>query len=310
MMDKTHIAPEKFRPLGLKRTRLEPRDGFLLGSFKAMGTPCEVLFETSDGVLAQKLLDIATGEAWRVERKFSRYEEDNIVHRINFSDGEPVEVDPETARLLDYAGNCFHMSDGLFDITSGILRRAWAFDGTDRESPLVDVAALLPLVGWQKVIREQNTISLRPGMEIDLGGIGKEYAVDRTKILLAQESNIGMLVNFGGDIATVNRRSDHQPWRIGIEHVDQENTSILTVPLFEGAITTSGDSKKFVMIKGKRHGHILNPRTGWPAENAPRSVSVLASTCSEAGFLSTLGMLKGKEAGAFLQQANVRHWIN
>ena len=92
-----------------------------------MASPCEVLVECEFETQADELCRLAQQEAMRIEQKFSRYRDDNIVHRINNARGAPLQVDAETARLLDFAQHCYNLSDGFFDITSGILRRAWQF---------------------------------------------------------------------------------------------------------------------------------------------------------------------------------------
>ena len=140
-----------------------------------MGGPCEVLAEVAEEPTARKIVEAVAACAWRIEDKFSRYRGDNIVARINASAGAPVEVDEETANLLDFAALMHRLSDGLFDITSGVLRRAWTFDGGNRIPSRADIDALLPLVGWSKLTWERPVLTLRPGMQIDFGGIGKEY---------------------------------------------------------------------------------------------------------------------------------------
>src|SRR4030065_120688 len=107
------------------------RQGYWEGEFVAMASPCVVLAEVDTAAEARRLLDIARAEAQRIEARFSRYRQDNIVHCINTSAGQPVEVDDETALLLDYAARCHGISEGRFDITSGVLRRAWRFDRSD-----------------------------------------------------------------------------------------------------------------------------------------------------------------------------------
>src|SRR5215472_6847650 len=100
----------------------------LRAQFKAMASPCETLIDTDDASLGQLVSASVSGEAFRIEQKFSHYRADNIVHAINNADGAAVEVDNETADLLDYAARCYEESGGLFDITSGVLRRVWKFD--------------------------------------------------------------------------------------------------------------------------------------------------------------------------------------
>ena len=110
-----------------------------------------------------------------------------------------MEVDDETARLIDFGEKLYHMSDGLFDITSGILRRAWKFDGSDNLPKPALIKEIIKQVGWDKVSWQNKCLSMRPGMEIDLGGIGKEYAVDLAIQQLQPLTDRSVLVNFGGD---------------------------------------------------------------------------------------------------------------
>jgi len=292
-------------PGGLTRV-----EDYFVGRFTAMAGPCEVLVDTDDRARADTALRAAAGEAERVELKFSRYRKGNVIHRINGARGRPTPVDEETASLIDYAVNCYEMSDGMFDITSGALRRVWTFDGSDRVPGEAAMREALQHVGWHRVTWEQSTLTMPDGMEIDLGGVGKEYAVDRAAALIAAEIGEAFLVNFGGDLYASGWRRDGRPWRVGVD--DPERTgegALYRIDLPRGGLTTSGDTRRFVMWKGQRLGHILNPKTGWPVEGAPRSVTVIASTCIEAGTLSTLACLQGPRARQFLQEQGVQFRI-
>jgi thiamine biosynthesis lipoprotein len=288
---------------------LERRADAYVHSFMAMASPCEVIVETDDKALAARLGAIAEAEARRVERKFSRYRDDNIVAAINRSGGAPVQVDEETALLLDFAAGCWASSGGLFDITSGVLRRVWRFDGVTPAPSDADVRALLPLIGWERVEWCAPHLTLQLGMEVDLGGIGKEYAVDRAVGLIAAESDAPTLVSFGGDLRVTGPRSGGRRWRVAIESVDVAGAADGVLELARGALTTSGDAARFLMQDGVRLSHILNPRTGWPVKNPPRSVTVAAVACVEAGLLSTLAMLHGEGAERFLTEQRVPAWV-
>ena len=277
-----------------------------------MGGPCEVLVEIAEESTARKIVDAVAATAWRIEDKFSRYRAGNIVARINASAGAPVEVDPETANLLDFAALLNHLSDGLFDITSGVLRRAWTFDGGGRVPSREELDALLPLVGWSKLIWTRPVITLLPGMQIDFGGIGKEYAVDQATHMAAQMTGAAVLVNFGGDLAVTRARDNDRPWRVGIESVNAmpgASHAARLIDLSAGALATSGDTYRFVESRGVRLSHILDPRDGRPVRDAPRSVTVAAPTCTNAGMLTTLAMLRGSGAETFLASEGVRHWV-
>jgi len=286
------------------------RQGYWEGEFTAMASPCAVLTEADTAAEARRLLDIARGEAQRIEARFSRYRQDNIVHRINTSAGQPVAVDEETALLLDYAAHCHVLSAGRFDITSGALRRAWRFDGGDRLPEPAAVAALLPLIGWDKVLWKRPQLTLPAGMEIDFGGIGKEYAVDRSALLLQAETQSSFLINYGGDLFASGPRRDGRGWQVGLDDpaaTGQGSAGGLEIK--RGGVATSGDARRFLLKNGVRYSHILDPRTGWPVPDAPRSATVVAATCLEAGMLSTFAMLMGKEAETFLSGQDVQHHV-
>lgn len=293
----------------MQPVKLEQRQHDWYGSFRAMASPCEVIIETEDRDEAEKILEAVAAEAWRIEQKFSRYRDDNITHAINTSNGEPVEVDDETARLLDFSDELYRMSDGLFDVTSGVLRKAWRFDRSDNVPEQAQIDDLLPIIGWNKVIWNRPSLTLLPHMEIDLGGIGKEYAVDRCAMIAREISSASVLINLGGDIATTRERKNGEKWTIGRLSSDP-SAPIGVIKLKQGALATSGDEHRYVERDGQRFCHVLNPMTGWPVEDPPHTVSVAAPTCIEAGMLSTLALLHGKDAEEFLKAQEVPYWIN
>jgi thiamine biosynthesis lipoprotein len=278
-------------------------------AFAAMASPCEVQVETDDPDLAGRLGQIVEAEALRIEHKYSRYRDDSVLSRINRSGGVPVEVDPETAALLDYAATCFDLSDRRFDVTSGVLRRVWKFDGSDRIPSAQQVEELLPLIGWDLVEWQRPIIILPAGMEIDFGGLGKEYAVDIALQRARQESDAPVLVNFGGDLRVSGPRSDGRRWRVLIEAVEADDPARAWLEIADGALTTSGDARRFLLKDGVRYCHVLDPRTGWPVQDAPRSVTVAAPSCMEAGVTSTLAMLHGTEAERFLEDEHIQAWV-
>lgn len=290
-------------------TRLVRKGTLWVGQFEAMASPCEILMSLDAREVAEELLQLAASEAWRVEQKYSRYRDDGIVPRINNSNGQPVRVDPETAQLLDFAWQCYTLSEGLFDITSGILRKAWSFQAGAAVPTAENIAALMPFIGLDKAHWQSPDLTLPAGMQIDFGGIGKEYAVDRTLAQLQQRADVPLLVNFGGDIACNRCPDPEQPWRIGIEAPSRQGEALEMVAVQSGALATSGSSYRYLLSEGRRYGHVLNPRTGWPVEEPPLSVTVAASTCTEAGMLATFAMLHGRDAEAFLEKQEVRYWL-
>ena len=271
----------------MQSVSLEQKQNNWHGTFKAMASPCEVIIETDDHNEAEQIAKVVAAEAWRIEQKFSRYRDDNITYKINTSNGEAIEVDDETARLLDFSDQLFQMSDGMFDVTSGVLRKAWRFDQSDNIPDQHQIEELLPIIGWDKVSWNNPDLKLVSGMEIDLGGIGKEYAVDRCAQLVREISRASVLINLGGDIAISDARVDGARWTIGRLSSDP-SAPIGVIKLKQGALATSGDEHRYLEKNGKRYCHVLNPKTGWPVEDPPHTVSVTAPTCIEAGMLSTL----------------------
>jgi FAD:protein FMN transferase len=287
--------------------QLEKSERGFVGRFEAMASPCEVLIDSADEGLAQRIGETVAKEAWRIETKFSRYRDDNIVHQINSAEGAPVTVDGETAQLIDFAAHAFQVSDGLFDLTSGVLRRVWKFDGGSRIPSREQVAEILPIVGWSHVQWSSPELVLQAGMEIDFGGIGKEYAVDRAAALVREFADVPILVNFGGDLYANAPPSYQDYWVVGVENIGGLQSA--RIQLQRGGLATSGDARRFLLRDGLRYPHVLNPQSGWPVMDAPHSVTVAAATCVEAGLLATLAMLQGEDAEAFLAAQDVLHWI-
>jgi thiamine biosynthesis lipoprotein len=254
------------------------------------------LYAPDDAAL-QRACAAAEAEVRRIETQYSRYRDDSIVSRINAAagSGSAIEVDDETAALLDYAATAFAQSGGLFDITSGVLRRVWDFKAR-RVPAQREIDALKPLIGWDQVEWRRPGVRLpREGMELDFGGFGKEYAADRAAaVLLAQGLRHG-LVDLAGDIRVIGSHPDGAPWQVGIQH-PRAAGAIATIPLTRGAIASSGDYERGFERDGRRYCHILDPRSGWPVQGLA-AVSVLADRCLIAGTACTTAMLLGADDG-------------
>lgn len=272
--------------------------------FKAMGSPCEIRFY-SQAKNDRELLDRALARLYELEQKYTRYQAQSLTSTINAAagSGQAIALDDETVRLLDYADHLFEQSDRMFDITSGILRRAWDFR-SGRLPSQDEIDALLPNIGWDLVARTERDIYLpRAGMEIDFGGFVKEYAADQVAQLLLDAGISHGLVNFGGDLRVLGPHPDGAPWVIGIQHPRQAGQAIASIYLKHGAIATSGDYERFMMIDGVRYCHVLNPLTGWPVQPAWASVSIVSSQCVLSGSFSTMALLKGAQEPDWLEQS-------
>ena len=206
--------------------------------------------------------------------------------------------------LMSYAAALYGASEGLFDITSGVLRKAWDFRRPSVPKAEV-LEPLLALVGWQKVACEGEEVHLREaGMEIDFGGFGKEYAADRAAALLIEAGVRHGYVNLGGDMRFIGPRLDGRPWSIGIQDPRDPDAVVASIPISQGALATSGDYERYFELDGQRYCHILDPRTGMPVRHW-RSVSVMAPMAIAAGSCSTIAMLKQQGGLNFLNASDM-----
>lgn len=281
-------------------------------AFKAMGSPCDIQLYAPNKTLAKQVADTVIADVQRLEQRYSRYRADSELSAINrvAAEGGSINVDAETESLLNYADTCYQQSDGLFDVSSGILRRAWRFDsGQLPEKASID--ALLANIGWQKLRWHAPVLEfLQAGMELDFGGIVKEYAVDRAAALCTAAGVKSGAINLGGDIRIIGPHPDGSPWQVGIVHPRNPNEIITSVPLFSGAMASSGDYERCLLIDGVRYGHVLNPMTGYPVSHLA-SVSVISDFCVVAGSASTIAMLKEKQGAQWLCDLGLAHyWVS
>ncbi len=272
-------------------------------TFTAMGGDNELVVVANDQQHATSAMEAAAKEVLRIQDKYSRYRTDDgsIIHRINSraGNGEWIECDEETLSLFRFANQIYRHSDGLFDITSGVLRKAWDFKQAvvpDEET----IAKYLELVDWTKLEIGENTVRLRgAGMEVDFGGFGKEYAADRAGRVLREQGITSGYVNLGGDICAIGPQAGGEDWLIGVENPREQGAIIATIPVSQGGLATSGDAVKYFIKNDRRYCHIINPKTGWPV-HCWSSVSISQASTLRAGVYSTVAMLKEDKAERFL----------
>ncbi len=280
-------------------------------SFKAMACLNELSLYCNNKKTARKIADQAIAMVNTLERRYSRYLPDSILSKINASAGQPgISVDAETTALLDYAQACYQQSDGLFDVTSGVLRNVWDFK-SDNLPEQQDVEAVQKLIGWDRLNWTPPRITLPvSGMELDFGGIVKEYAADGCANLCRSLGIKSGMVNMGGDIHVIGPHPDGSPWIIGIQDPGDPDSVITSIELKQGGLASSGDYQRSMVIDDKRYSHILNPKTGWPVQGL-RAVSVIAPHCLIAGSTSTIAMLKGEEGKQWLDTTGLSYlWID
>lgn len=277
-------------------------------TFKAMGSPCQLHLFHPDASLLELAIDRAIAEVQRLEEKYSRFLASSVLTRINQQAGKNATVvDAETAGLLNYAQNCFELSDGLFDITSGVFRQIWDFKANQIPSEQ-QIAEVLPFVGFEQLSWDGEQLFLPKGMQIDFGGLVKEYAADCAREHLLNQGLQHGLVDLGGDIAILGSRAHDAPWLIGIRNPHSPELAMATIALKSGAIATSGYYERFMMMNGQRYCHIINPKTGWPV-NYVASVSVAAGSCLVSGSLASIAMLKQQSSVQWLTQQQASFYL-
>lgn len=268
-------------------------------SFQALGSPCRVQFAAAGPPrpLGDELL------CWiaQFEARYSRFLPGSLISQINRAAGQEwVAIDPETERLFALCQEMHFFTRGVFDPTSLPLILLWNWK--DRPPVLPDEPALqaaLKRVGWRKVQRAPGKVFLpEPGMAIDLGGVGKEYAVDQMLQLAVGSGASSVLIDLGHDVRVHGPAPDRKPaWHIGLEDPKQPGQCWTGLAVNNQAVATSGDYLRCFMHEGRRYGHILDVRTGRPVENGCLAVSVVAPSCTLAGMLSTAAFVLGPQEG-------------
>ena len=273
-------------------------------NFHAMGTPCSLQFGGADEKAARDYEQTALQWVQRFESRYTRFRPDSLVGRINRSAGEWVEVDAEMDRMLDMCGMVHFMTQGIVDVTAGPLAKLWDYHTPHPTLPSpAEVDAARQLVGWSQVERAAGRLRLpRPGMSLDFGGWGKEFAVDTVAGMAAEFGIECVLVDFGHDIRAVGQPPGRPAWHIGLEDPAKPGELWGSVAGLNCAVASSGNYQRGFTIEGQRYGHIIDPRNGRPATHGLRQVTVIAPTCLQAGMLATTAFVLGPAAGLDLIQ--------
>ena len=293
---------ERIRGSSMVSTRAGTREL----QFHAMGTRCRVVYATS-GALAQEFATAVLEWVARFESRYSRFLPESLISRINCQAGAGwVEIDEQTEHIFALCDEAHFLTRGVFDPTALPLIQLWNWKASPPVIPSeAQISKALELVGWRKVQRAHGKVFLpRSGMSIDLGGIGKEYAVDCVANLARQYEIAGVLVDFGQDVFAVGVPGDDRPaWHVGLEDPKQLGKCWAGLAVKNQAVATSGDYIRRFEFNGKRYGHILDVRNGRPVDNGCRSVTVIAPTCTLAGLFSTAAFVLGPEEGIRLIEA-------
>ncbi|HWA07849.1 MAG TPA: FAD:protein FMN transferase [Opitutaceae bacterium] len=276
-------------------------------AFPALGTNCEVQYVAPGGDQQAAAFEQAVvGWVQAFERKYSRFRPDSLVSRINAAAGkEWVEVDAEMEQMLKLCDTLFFMTQGVLDPTALPLLRLWNWKAENPRIPApAEIAAARRLVGWSQLQRQPGRVFLpEPGMALDFGGFGKEYAVDIAAQIAVDHGIPGVLVDFGHDLRALGAPPGRPAWHIGLEDPQRPGESWASVGLSGRGIASSGDYIRCFRIEGRRYGHIIDPRTGWPVANGCLQATVIAGTCLHAGVLSTTAFVLGLPKGIDFIQA-------
>ena len=265
-----------------------------------MGTACAVQFRHSEDLVAHRFVAAVLEWLAAFEAKFSRFRPDSVVSRINAAAGrEWLRVDAETEHLLDLAADLHRLTDGILDATMLPLLKVWDWKTVHLKLPeKADIDAALALTGFRKLQRKPGQVFLpQPGMGLDFGGFGKEFAVDQL-VRIAREHGIqDALIDLGRDLYGMGGNGRHPFWHVGLEDARKSGAFWGGLAVSDFGVAVSGDALRRFEYNGVRYGHILDPRSGWPVANGIRGVSVLAPTCLQAGIYSTAIFVLGLRDG-------------
>ena len=265
-----------------------------------MGTVVQITVAHPDEGIARKALESAFEEIRRAEKLLSSYLPESEISAVNLRAArEAVTVSEEVLEIIDRALETSRSSGGAFDVTVGPLMELWNFDSGGTVPAENDLEAALALVGFERLSldREKGTVRfLAEGMKIDLGGIGKGYAVDRAAAALLEAGITNAIIDAGGDLRLLGHRPGKDFWRVGIRHPRDPGRLLLSLDLADRAVVTSGDYERFFMSGERRYHHLLDPATGFPATGC-ESVTVIAATAAEADAYATAAFILGPEKG-------------
>lgn len=254
-----------------------------------------------DGRNSQELVKQVFSTMENLEQTLSRFVTTSDVARVNQNAGEWVKVSPTTLEVVKLGIEMGDISQGAFDITIGTVLDLWGFgSGLYHVPSEEELAEALSKVDYRRVEVNSSTNEVRipEGTILDLGGIAKGYIVDGGIKLLRKAKVHRALINAGGDISVIGRRVDGEPWRVGVQNPDLPSDIRWILPLDDRSVVTSGDYQRYFIRDEQRYHHILDPKTGYPAEGL-RSVTVVGENGAICDALSTaifvLGWDKGRE---------------
>jgi len=275
------IIIQKYRLKPLKQTEM------------IMGTLVEITVIPGN----EKAIREAFEALKKVDLLMSTYKEDSEISILN-REGK-AQVSEETLEVIEDAIKFSNLTDGAFDITCRPLINLWKkAKKEEKVATEEEIEEAISLVGYQRIILEGNQIRLeKKGMQIDLGGIAKGYAVDKAIEALKKNGIKRALVNAGGDLYALGIDRQREKWQIGVQDPREEDKIIDIIKVKDKAVATSGDYRRYFTLEGKRFSHIVNPKTGLTVQDVPMSVTIIGPDATTTDALSTGVFVLGPEEG-------------
>lgn len=266
-----------------------------------MGSKFKITLVDKDAISVEKNIDKTIGEIVRIENLISDWKPDSQVSQINQNAGiKPIKVDREVIELTKRAIQFSEITDGAFDISFAAMDKIWKFDGSMEQLPSQsEIQKAIAKIGYQNILidEENSTIFLKlPGMKIGFGSIGKGYGAQKAKDFIQDLGINAGIIDASGDMTIWGNQPDNSPWKIGVVNPFKRYKTADILAIKNGAVTTSGDYEKFILIDGKRYSHIINPKTGMPSTGLT-SVTVIGPNAETANGFSTSIMVLGQKKG-------------
>jgi thiamine biosynthesis lipoprotein len=265
-----------------------------------MGSAFEIIVTEDNKELAIIYLNEAVEEISRIEKLLTEFSETSLTHLINTNAGiQPVIVTEEVYQLIKRAQHISEMTQGAFDITVSPLKKLYDFKNKNFLFPdKIKIKETLKITGFRylKLLPDNKVFLSKKGMRISFAAIGKGYAADCVRKLWQQKNIIGGAVNASGDLCVFGKQTNGNPWTIGIQHPDNRDELLLSVPLNDGAVATSGDYEQYFIKDNVRYSHNLHPKTGLPIRGI-KSVSIIHQSAELCDALATAVYVMGIDVG-------------
>jgi thiamine biosynthesis lipoprotein len=268
------------------------------------GAQCNVKFQFIHEDRAKEIIDVLDLELTRLDSLLNYFSDNSLVSELNRR--SRVRAPSDVIFLVSLSDSVSQLTDGLFDITVAPLLEIWGFyQGEPHLPDSAEISRAKALVNYNKIRLRGDSIIIEPGMRIDFGGIAQGYAADRAADILRQNHVKSAIIDVGGEVLTIGQSPDSRAWRIGIRN-PRGSGVVETIQLQDSAVSTSGDYEKFFTIDDRRYPHIINPHTGWPAQEFA-SVTVCAADAAFADAISTAVAVMGPQRGIqFLDSLGIK----